>query len=261
MLHHCVFDVGTHGQRKVGGQRPRRGGPCQHVLASFEFERNGQRRVLAIAIDIVHARLGVTERSLATPAIRQHAETLVDQTLVVQCAKCPHHAFHVWQVEGLVVVGEVDPTRLTTHIALPLTGVAQHTGAADFVELVDAELGNLGVTTDAQFFFGLYFGRETVTVPPEATLNTMPAHRLVTRHGVFYITGEQVPIVRQAVRKGRAVVENELVIGKPRRGSGRALLDACLKGAVGFPEGLNALFEQRQIRLRFNVGVCHGFSC
>ena len=215
MLHHCVFDVGAHGQRKVGGQRPRRGGPCQQVLASFEFERNGQRRVLTIAVDIVHARLGVAERSLATPAICQHAETFVDQTLVVQCAERPHHALHVRQVEGLVVVGKVDPARLTPHIALPLAGVAQHTGAADFVELVDAELGDLGVTADAQFFFGLNFGRKTVTVPPEATLNTMTAHRLITRHGIFHVAGEQVPVVRQAVGKGRAVVENELVIGEP----------------------------------------------
>jgi len=43
----------------------------------------------------------------------------------VQGGKRPHHTFHEGQVQRLVVVFEIDPTRLSGDVLLPLTGVFQ----------------------------------------------------------------------------------------------------------------------------------------
>ena len=171
LLDHRVVDVGPDGEGEVGRQRPRRRRPGQDALARVELEPHGERRVLAVAVDVVHPRLGVAERRLAPPAVGQHPEALVDQALVPQRLERPHDALHVGEVEGLVVVVEVDPAGLAGDVALPLVGVAQHAGAAGVVELVDAELGDRRMPGDAELLLGLDLGRQAVAVPAEAALD------------------------------------------------------------------------------------------
>ena len=178
---------------------------------SSELEADGQRRVLAVAVDVVHPRLGVAERRLAAPAVGQHPEPLVDQALVPQRPERPHDALHVVEVEGLVVVVEVDPPGLAVDVALPLVGVAQHARAAGVVELGDPEGRDRRVAGDAQLLLGLDLGRQPVAVPAEAAGDDLPAHRAVARHGVLDEAGQQVAVVGQAVGERRAVVEHELV--------------------------------------------------
>ena len=142
-LKHGVRDVGSDGQGEVGRQRPRRGGPDRDPLlrpavGGHEVEPHRQRLVLPVAVDVVHPGLGVAQRRLAPPAVRQHPEPLVDETLVVQGLEGPHDALHVGQIERLVVVGEVDPAGLPGDVALPVLGVLQHRRPARLVELVHA---------------------------------------------------------------------------------------------------------------------------
>ena len=56
--------------------RPR---PLARVV---QLEPHGHRRVLPLAVDVVHPGLGVGQRGLAPPAVGQHPEALVDQALV-----------------------------------------------------------------------------------------------------------------------------------------------------------------------------------
>ena len=207
-----VVDVGADGEREVRRQRPRCGRPRQDPLAGLEFEPDRERRVLTIVVHVVHPGLGVAERRLAAPAVGEHAEALVDEALVPQRLERPHDALHVGEVEGLVVVVEVDPARLAGHVVAPLVGVLQHARPAGIVELVDPELGDRGMAGDAEFLFGLDLGRQAVAVPAEAALDPPPAHRLVARDGVLDEAGQQVAVVRQPVGERRAVVEDELVV-------------------------------------------------
>jgi hypothetical protein len=85
---------------------------------------------------------------------------------------------------------------------------------------------------DAELLLGLDLGGQSVAVPAEAALDAAPAHRLVARHDVLDVAGEQVAVVGQAVGERRAVVEDELVGAVRARGP---LLDAGDEGAVGVP--------------------------
>ncbi len=221
----------------------------------LELEPHGQRRVLAVAVDVVHPRLGVAERCLAAPAVGEHPEALVDQTLVPQGLERPHDAFHVVEVEGLVVVLEVDPAGLAGDVALPLAGVPQHARATERVELVDAEGGDRRVAGDAELALGFDLGRQAVTVPSEAALDASPTHRLVARHGVLDEAGQEVPVVRQAVGERRAVVEHVLVAAVL---AGGAQLDRRLERVVVRPSLEHGMLQRREVGLRIDVGISRG---
>ncbi len=231
--HREVLDVRAHGQRQVGRQGPRRRGPQQRELAGLQAHADRQGRVLALGVDVVvHPQLVVGQRGLVPPAVRQHAVALVGQALVVQLLERPDDRLHEGHVEGLVVVLEVHPTRLAGDVGLPLSGVAQHRLAARGVERGDAHLLDLRLVGQAEDPLGLELGRQAVGVPAEPTLDAMAAHRLVARHDVLDVAGQQVAVVRQPVREGRSVVEHELV--RPVL-AGRAGFDRGHEGAVGVP--------------------------
>ena len=91
----------------------------------------------------------------------------------------------------------------------------------------------------------LELGRQTVGVPAEPALDVVPAHRLVARHDVLGVAGQEVAVVRQPVGERRAVVEDVLVAAVLPR---RARVDRRLEGAVGVPVGQDVLLEGRQVR-------------
>ena len=144
-----------------------------------------ERWVLHHFVGVVHASFRIGQRCFKHPRIRQHAKTFVDESFVPQCFKRPHDTFHVRQIERLVVIVEIHPARLASYISPPITGVLQHRGVAVIVEFGDAKIGNSLATRDAELPFGLGFGRQTVAVPPESTLDAFAAHRAIPRDGVF----------------------------------------------------------------------------
>ena len=191
-LHHRIIDVRPHRQSQIGGQRPRCGGPRQHLLAGAirELKHHGHRRILALFVDVIHTRFGIGQWRFASPAVRQHLETFVDETLVPQRPERPHHALHVREVQRLVVVGEVHPAGLAGYIALPVLGVGQHAGATGVVESSDTQFQDLRLAGDAQLLLGGDLGRQSVTVPPEATLHPPATHGLIPRDRILHITSQ-----------------------------------------------------------------------
>ena len=84
-----------------------------------------------------------------------------------------------------------------------------------------------------------------MSIPAEAAFYFMPALSLVTCYEVFRVTGEQVPVVRQAVCEGRTIVEDKFVIAvRP----GFAVIDRCLEGSVFLPIVEYSFFELREFR-------------
>ncbi|SLE00119.1 Uncharacterised protein [Mycobacteroides abscessus subsp. massiliense] len=206
-FHHRVGHLGIHRDGEVGRQRPRRCGPDQQpraverrppaVLVTRDPVADGDSRILTTLVHIVvHAQLVVGQRRLVTPAVRQHAVTLVSQTLVPQLFERPDDRFHEGQVQRLVVVVEVDPARLPGYVLTPFLGVAQHRLAAGVVELGNAHRIDLGLIGDAQLPFDLQLGGQSVGVPPESPIHLIAAHGLVSRDDVLDIAGQQMPVVR-----------------------------------------------------------------
>ena len=84
------------------------------------------------------------------------------------------------------------------------------------VEPLDAVVGDLLAPRDAELLLGLHLGRQPVAVPAEAPLDPAAPHGLVAGDDVLDVAGQQVAVVGQAVGEGRAVVEDVLVVGRPR---------------------------------------------
>ena len=182
----------------------------------------------------------VGERSLVLPAVGQHAEALVGQALVVEALERPDDGLHVLDVQGLVVVFEVDPARLAGDVLFPLVGVLEHGGAGSVVEVVDAHFEDFALVGHAELLHCLELCGQAVGVPTEATLDLVAALGLVACDEVLGVAGEQVAVVGQAVSEGRAVVEDELVFAVFACG---AVLDGCGEGAVLLPVVEDCLFE------------------
>ena len=245
-LHVHVVDVRVDRDRQVRRQRPRRGGPDQRVgaveRAAGHLEPNRDGGVLATLVDVVvHARLVIRQRRLLVPAVRQHPIALVDQPLVAQLLECPHDRLHEVEIEGLVVVVEVDPARLAGDVVTPLVRVAQHRRVAGVVELRETHLFDLRLVGDAELPLRLELGGQPVGVPAEAAVDLLAAHGLVPRHEVLDVAGQQVAVVRQAVGEGRTVVEDEL-----RRIV--AVRDAGAEGVVVVPVLQDVGFQRREVR-------------
>ena len=262
-LHQHVLDVRAHGDGQVRRQRPRRRRPDQGVRAvqvpalgvaagGEQPQPDGDGRVLPVGVDVVHLGLGGRQRRLAAPAVPEHPEPRVHEPLVPEGLEGPHDAFHVVQVERLVVVVEVDPAGLAGDVGAPLVGVAQHGGPAGVVELGDAHLLDLGLVLDPELVLGLDLRRQPVGVPAEAALDPAPAHGAVARDDVLDVARQQVPVVRQAVGEGRPVVEDVLVGAVL---PGRARVDGGLEGAVGGPEVEHLVLERGKRGVRGNRRV------
>ena len=253
-----IADAGADGQREVGRKRPRRrrprqgahGGQAERLgLDADEREGDGHRRVLAHLVDVVvHAQLVRGQRRLIAPAVRQHAVALVGETLVVQGLERPQDGLHVVGVERLVAALEVDPARLAGDVVLPLARVRQHRLARLRVEGRDAHALDLLLLGDPELLHRLELGRQAVRVPAEHAVDALAAHRLEAREQVLRVAGEQVAVVRQAVRERRAVVEDPL-----RRAL--TVLDRRAEGVVGLPEVEDLPLDRREARARRDVGA------
>ena len=203
---------------------------------------------MAVSVNlVVHAKLVVRKRSLATPAVSQNLEALVDQPLVVKLLECPEHTLGVILVQSFVVVIEVNPASLAGDVGAPIFGVLKYRRLAGVVELLNAKLFDFQTARNTKLTLGLYFGRKTVSIPTETALDAVTLHGLVARNHVFGVTGKQMPIVRKTVGKRRTVVENEFVVA-------RALIDRRLKGVVLLPKSQDFLLYRGETRRRINPG-------
>ena len=254
-LHEHVLHVGVDRHRLVGRQRPRRRRPDQQIGAieltaharsrwgcAGHLEPDRDRRVLTALVDVVvHPQFVAGQRGLVVPAVRQHAITLVGQALVPQLLERPDHRLHEAEIQCLVAILEVDPPRLAGDVGLPLVRVAQHRRAAGIVELLDAHLFDLRLVGDAELPLNFEFRGQPVRVPAEAAFHLVTAHGAIPRHDVLDVAGQQVAVVRQAVRERRPVIEHVF-----RRTV--AARDAGAEGVVTVPVTQDVGFERREVR-------------
>ena len=252
--HRGVNHLGVNGQSEVRRRGPRGGRPAdkcgigelrvlgQGLHRGRALGRTGDReghrdgRVLAHLVGIIQAGFLVGQRRVLRPGVRENAEALVDQALVVEGLEGPHDGLHEAWVHRLVAVVEVHPARLAGDVFLPLVRVAQHGGGAVLVEGAHAHLFDAGAVLDAQLLLRLQLGGQAVAVPTEDAGDLLALHGLIARNNVLNVARQQVAIVRQAVGEGRAVVEDVFLVAL-------AGANGFVEGAVLLPVLQNVLFE------------------
>jgi hypothetical protein len=87
----------------------------------------------------------------------------------------------------------------------------------------------------------LEFGGQAVGVPAESAFDLVTAHRPIARHDVLDVAGQQMPVVREAVRERWPVVEDVLL-------GAVASVDARAEGVVGGPELEHVEFQRGKVR-------------
>src|SRR5262249_20169004 len=139
--------AGVHGDRRVGHQRPRRGGPDQQVRAGQQWagavrhgtqrEPDGDPRVGDLPAHVGLAHLAVGQRGLAPGAVRADPEVLDKQALVKDDLQRPPNGFDVVRVHGAVGPGQVDPVAKPVGEVLERVDVPEHRFTAALVECGD----------------------------------------------------------------------------------------------------------------------------
>ena len=87
-----------------------------------------------------------------------------------------------------------------------------------------------------------------MAVPTKTAVDFFALHRPVTRHYIFDVAGEKVPMVGEAVGERWPVVEHILVVVGP-------LINRGLECPIGGPTLENSVLDNRQIGLGINGGV------
>mmetsp|Transcript_104540 Transcript_104540/g.320206 ORF Transcript_104540/g.320206 Transcript_104540/m.320206 type:complete len:420 (-) Transcript_104540:23-1282(-) len=213
LLQTQVRHLGVDAQRQVRRQGPGRRRPRQdvRVVLAFQLELHDDGGVRDLLV--ILRRLEVGQRRAQGGAIGHDAEGSVHQSLLEQLLEDPPDRLHETQVHGFVIVVEIHPTTETLHDLAPLLHVHLDDGPALLVVLVDAKTEHVGAAGDLELGIDDLLHWHAVAIPTESPLDVPAALVGVPADDILDRAGEDVPVVRQPGRKGRAVVE--IVRGPP----------------------------------------------
>ena len=102
---------------------------------------------------------------------------------------------------------------------------------------------------NAKQLIDFVFHRQTVTIPPGASIDVMSGHARVASHDVLDRAGEDVSVVREAGGEGRAVVERVLLVATFEA---QSVLGG--EGRLAGPFGADVLFGLGEVERRWKVG-------
>ena len=203
-----VLEVRVGGQAGVGGEGPWRGGPGKEAGVGVLDQGEGDNDGGIGDVLVVLVGLEVGEGGGEGSRVGHDAVATVDLALVEQLLEHPPLGLHEGRVHGLVVVVEVDPAAETLNGMAPLLTVPHDDGAALGVVLLEAHLHDGGLARDAQLLVDLVLDGQAVRVPAEAALDVEALHGPVSGDDVLDGGGEQVAVMGEAGREGRAIVES-----------------------------------------------------
>jgi len=178
---------------------------------------------------VVETRFEVGEWGSATSGVGHDLESLVYQLFIVEFFEDPPDGLHEGEIEGLVVVLEVDPTTQASDHVLPFARVLHDYGATLSIVGRDAHLQNIFSGLDSEFFVDLKLDGKSVSVPTKSSSDVMASLMSVTRDRILisrlrsssvetcfekrtYLDGssKDVAVVRQTGGEGRTIVEGIL---------------------------------------------------
>ena len=235
-----VGDVGTHGDRRVGDERPRRGRPHQEGGAVLGPRAGGQREpdVDAGVGDrlVALGHLVVGEPRLVAGAVRRDPVVLDEQSLAVDLLERPPHRLDVLRVHRAVGLAHVDPAAHPVGHLLPEVDVALHRLAAAGVELRDPEGLDVGLAGEAELLLHGELDGQAVAVPAALAVDLVALHRAEPREDVLERARLDVVGAGTAVGGRRALVEGPGPgeSGRPRCGrpTSRRSVCSCQKSST-----------------------------
>ncbi len=260
--HGRVVDLRTHAQRRVRGERPRRGGPRQkrggapalHLgLGREDAELRHDGRVLHVAVAARLVQLVRREARAGGRRVGLDGVALVEQPLVEELLEQPPERLDVFVVVGDVGVLHVDPV---AHLARELLPHARelHDGlAAGAVVLLDRDRAADVLLGDAQLLLHAQLDGQAVGVPARLAVDQIALLGLVAAEDVLDRAGHDVVDARHAVGRRGPFVEDE-------RGVTLARGDALAEGVAGVPFGEDLGGDARQIE-SFVLLELHGMGC
>ena len=157
--HAHVRDVLAHGQRGVGQQRPRRGGPAHQRDARLVMQREAHEGAQIDHVLVAQRDLVRRQRRAAARAVGHDLVALVQQPLVPHLLERPPDRLDVVVVQRVVGVVGVDPEADPLRQLVPLVDVLQHRLAALGVELGHAVRLDVVLGLEAQFLLDLQLDR------------------------------------------------------------------------------------------------------
>src|SRR5690606_18827134 len=132
-------------------------------------------------------------------------------------------------IHSLIGTLELDPATKSLHGIFPLGTRFHHQGAALFDIVRDGNLrADIFLGFDPKLLVHHHLGRQTMTLPAPASLNSLALHRIEPAHSIFHGRNEQVSMVWSPRQKWRPIVEYPLVVD-------RSVLDRCIKRSFFFP--------------------------
>ena len=208
VLHAHVRDVRADGQRGVGQQRPRGGGPAHERDALLALDREAHERRRVDHVLVAQRDLVRGQRGAAARAVGHDLVALVQQALVPHLLERPPDRLDVVVVHRVVGVVGVDPEADPLGQLVPLVDVLQDRLAALGVELGHAVGLDVVLGLEAQLLLDLQLDRQAVGVPAALAVHQPAAHGAVAREHVLEHAAEHVVRAGPAVGGRRALVED-----------------------------------------------------
>ena len=208
---HIVY-LGTHAECDVGGQRPRRGGPCheaglspstEQVLVLCQpgkvshFEQGGHRCVLHVAVAAGLVQLVAGKSRTCCRRIGLDGVALIEQPLVVELLEQPPECLDILVVVSDIGMVKVDEISHLLGQLSPLGRELHHVLAAFAVVVFggDVFVGSLVVDVflgDAEFLLHSNLHGKSVCVPSGLAFHLKALHGLVAVEGVLDGTGQNM---------------------------------------------------------------------
>ena len=209
-----VVHLGVHRHGRVGHQRPRGGGPHQHVrLTRQRAARQREPDVHGRVGDVLVAlcELVVREGGAAAGTVGRHAVVLLQESGREDLLERPPHRLHVLRRHGDVGLIHVHPVAHAVGEFLEVVHVAEHGLAALGVERLHAEVLDVGLAGEAELLLDGELHGQAVAVPARLAVHAVALHGLEAGEQVLEDPRLDVVGARPAVRGGRALVEGPLL--------------------------------------------------
>ena len=192
--HFHVIHVFVDNQSQIGGESPGSGGPTQHSSALVE-QREAHDDGGISEHFVALGDFEVAEHRGTSVAVRHHPEPPIDHVLVVNLLEHSPNTLHELQVEGFVVVVEVDPPPESLGGFPPLLGVPLDHRPAFRVVLSDSHLNHLLPTLDPQLLVGQVLDRQSMAIPPEFPFYVVAFHSEIAGDYVLNCAGSDMSVV------------------------------------------------------------------
>ena len=207
-LHLDVIHVGTYSQRNVGGQRPRRGGPCQEILVGvFSLELGGDGGYLYFLIALSYF-MGSKTRP-ASRAVRQDLMSFVYHIGLEEFLDYPPKRLNIIVIESDVWVIKIYQISHSLGHLSPHAFICEYGLLTLFIEFFDTVFFNILLAAHIELLFHFYLYWKSVSIPACFTLYRISLHGLVTAYGVLQRSCDDVMYSRSAVGSRRSFIEYE----------------------------------------------------